>query len=250
MERTLIMTIKFSKIISSDLSLANDSFNFNQPEHILKMTKLSQKLSALTLLSEEFDLPRDMRLLDEHNLEKANGILQAKVLKGWSIYLFITNSGWQRASKIISYKKLWKTVPSNWNIDSFVCRSNEITFFNENDIRFAGLLKVDFNSLLKAIEIVRDDFSCALCLSSKEDFMSDRNITKLYKAAFPLIKGREQEQIDWESLLLHLALKNDLAIRVSGSYDERCAALNFIGKQKIISSLIVSLRQHSSTLYF
>jgi len=232
------MTIDFKMINSSDLFEPNESFNFYERKFLFDKNPLP-KLSAITFLSEELSLPRDMNQLDKNNVvELKNFLLSKKILEdGWCIYLFLSIGDWEVKNRINMHKKLWKSssiVQKNiYNGD----RSDDILFECDNKVRFAGVVKIDIVDLCEAITVMRSNASSILFLSKDKSFLHSENINELFCSAFPVYKGLPECSVNWQHFLVSYPLEESVAVRVSGHYDDRCTAIDLIGLSSVIEKL-------------
>ncbi len=220
-----ILTIDCKRINSDNLFIKNNSVIFDK-ESAKKYFKNIPKVSAVTFLANS-NFTYD-KIINFDNLlaqESVDFVFETIVKKyGYNIWLLIADGSWQSNTRIVQYKKLWKRCPENWHVFTFENRSNEIIIKNNDQIKYAGILGVEKDDFLKSISIVRENSACAL-FASHTSSVDSIDINKLFEKAFPNVN---ESHINWLSFSLYLCDKNEIAIRLAGSLDEREASIDFI----------------------
>jgi hypothetical protein len=232
------MTISTKKIVSLDLSIDNESFNLHAHEGYENILG-DKKISAITFLTEELEIPRDVELLDNMNCEVALNFLSGCAdLKNWSFYLCIAQGCWQKSNRIVEHKKLWKSLPKDLVINDFDNKSKEIRFELDGMVNFVGAIDIDFESLPRAIKVFRSYRTCFLVLSRANNFLNSGNVSNFVDAAFSTYKHKSINLIDWVSVC-SMCDDDNIIVRVSGDYDDRCTAIDLIGLRSVVEPLAI-----------
>jgi hypothetical protein len=216
------------RIVTHDLYTENDSIIFDK-RRVNHLAKAVPELVALSIITTKEGLPRDLELMDKICVENATPLLFANPWLGSNhrLWLFAAHEPWQPKSRIIRYKKLWKSFLSKWDLSVFRL-SDEIMIESDEGIRFAGVAEVPETGFFTAAKILLENPSCALILSEREDINLENGIMNLFNAAFCPPDRKPQVGIDWLSLALDCCSQKDIVIRVVDSWDERIALINMI----------------------
>lgn len=218
------------KLIAGDLFVKNDCLWFDRAKAAL-LTDAVPPLSAVCIVSTEHELPRELELMDKACVEAAAPLLFAseRLSENYKLWLFLAHGAWQARSVMVKHRKLWRSFPSAWNLDGFqLCREQLVE--SDKGLRFMGVAEVRPEGLFTATQILRRESSGALILSRRDYCESEDEVARLFHSAFPSRGGggAAQEWIDWLSFSLSCCPSGDIVIRISGSWDEREAALNLI----------------------
>jgi len=165
------------------------------------------------------ELPRDMAELDQACAERIAPLLYKndKLPKESKVWLFIAQ---QRTGGIKSLlKKEWLDV---------LPLATEVFVESNRGAKSAGLVEIAAENFLTAIRILRANDSACIIASGRSDIVSERNIVHTYYSAFPSEKVPQSSGVSWAGLSLLLCPLGDILLRVSGSYDERLAAIDCI----------------------
>lgn len=220
--------MRTQKFIADDLFIKNDCVWFDRSK-ASRMTDAVPPLAAVCIVSIEHQLPRELELMDKACVEAAIPLLFAneRLSENCKVWLFLAHGPWQANSVMVKHRKLWRSFPSAWNLDDFqLCR--ELMVESHKGVRFMGMAEVSQEGLFTATQILRSGSSGALILSQSDYCESEVDVPRIFNSAFPERAGAAQEQIDWLNLSLACCPSNDIVIRVSGSWDEREAALDLI----------------------
>lgn len=156
-------------------------------------------------------------------------------------WLFLADGPWYTPSRITTHKRLWSRHKDVLESDGVGLLSDELEFNDRNLIRYAGVVQVSRLAFERSIEVVRNQHSCAIILSSREDFESLENVKAIFDLAFRQIHYKRGISVDWGRLASGLCPLGDVLMRVSGMFDDREAAIDIIWSP-------VSLFMDSSTI--
>lgn len=228
------MTTKFKMTVSEDLFVDNESLILN--EALLGPEKDNfREIGAITLCSVETELPREATKLDDRNVLEASKLIASSTLKNWTVYLFIADGGWLNDTKIIRHKKLWKRIPTDWELNNFPVRSDEVAISKEGMIRYAGVVAVPLDMFAHAVSVVRSSPSSVLFVSERPDFMDKENIEEIFRSSFS--NNKEDYIVNWTSISASSSINGDFVLRVSGEYDDQETAIDFISKTSLVKKV-------------
>ncbi len=229
-DRTLMMMQATTMTIHSKWEKSYDIFHnldwplFNYDKGIQKAEAVPE-ICILSHLCYASEIPENIGDLDaECSKQTHSMIFNNPFLKPFKVYLFVAHSSWLQKTRLSLYKKLWKSLPDHWNIFD-LSLGNEWLFESESGIRFAGLSEIDPSMFDKAVTILRSHLASVLIMTQVKDFNEEEMVQLLFRTSFPEI---ESTGIDWSNLVLHLCVRGDIVIRLSGSNDERLTSLDFI----------------------
>lgn len=186
------------------------------------------KLAAMTILCEEKGLPRNLELMDKACAGYGERLLKNLTVNlNYKIWMFLAHGPWQMKSAVVRHNKLWKSLLKEWPLNARSL-SQEIMVESQDGIRFAGVAEIGPESLFIATQILRQEQSGAIILSQRNGLDSKDGVLQIFRAAFPIEKGKERTRIDWLSLCLNLCVMGDVIIKIGGSWDERETSLDFI----------------------
>lgn len=234
------------KVITYDVFVKNGSLSFDRARAINLQSNLPN-LAAVSFISSEPSLPRDMSLLTKACVESVEPLLfsDKQLREKDKVWLFAAHGPWQPKSAMVKHKKLWNSFLSKWNLSAF-CLYDEITIESDQGIRFAGIAQVSREALLTASQIVEQERSCAMILSNRREISSEDGIRYLFDSAFLPKDSVNQVSIDWLNLALRQILLGDSVIKVSGSWDERESSFDIILLQEKLGLLgYTELKQES-----
>jgi hypothetical protein len=72
-------------------------------------------------------------------------------------------------------------------------------------------------------------------VSKRDDFGTKDDITALFPAAFPSVRGVGDTSVDWLSLSLGCCPRGDIVVRASGAFDDPDAAIDLIFDPTLIA---------------
>jgi len=222
------------KDIAPDVFVENKCVNFDK-SRALQITHAIPELAAVCIVATELELPREMELLDKACADYAIPLVfdNPRMNRDYKVWLFAAHGPWQPNSVMANHYKLWRSFQSEWRLDDLRLGAESMVKSSEG-IRFVGLAEVSKAGFFAATQILRRSMSCAIILSARAEISDERSIVQLFNSAFPLYKGTAESRVDWLSLSLHCCQLGDVVIRVSGSWDEREASLDFFMSPKLL----------------
>jgi hypothetical protein len=236
--QTILITndILYKKIVVEDVYVDNLIYNFNFISNDINND--FYKLGAASLgISPQFN-QIDRSDLDRKLVEYVKSTVS--LLNDYSMWIFVRTE-WEYKTKIFEYKKLWKTMQLNYNLDiSEFSRSEERLFYYDNKICYAGLLGGSYANLLDAIILARLLSEKSFFIFNKnKDFIKDHNIVDLFNIAY---NDEESYSIDWQNISQHFCPDGNIVVRLAPIMD--CSletlnesALDFFGISNIILEL-------------
>lgn len=105
--------------------------------------------------------------------------------------------------------------------------SFEKTFHLDDGQRTAGIYLVNFDKFCESCEFLMGNTWATVVLSSRSDFLSERNLENIYKAA-GFDNGVPYPQINWIALAALVCPLGDIVINTEGGYDDRWREIRFI----------------------
>lgn len=222
------------KDVAPDVFVENKCVTFDK-SRALQITHAIPELAAVCIVATELELPREMELLDKACADYAIPLLFAnpRMNRDYKVWLFAAHGPWQPKSVMVKHYKLWRSFLSEWRLDDFRLGAESMVESSEG-IRFVALAEVSKAGFFTATQIVRSSSSCAIILSARAEICIERSIVQLFNSAFPPRKGIAQSRVDWLSLSLDCCQLGDVVIRVSGSWCEREASLDFFMSPKLL----------------
>jgi hypothetical protein len=130
------------------------------------------------------------------------------------LVLFASTPFWTAPNAVQKRRALWGSDESLAWTRSAVSRT-ELEVTEPRGSRFAGVVQVPEQELLKAADYARTH-DAAVLLFSPEAELSENRVRSLFTRAFP----RGGSGSDWSALVLHCASSDDVVIKVSGAFDD------------------------------
>jgi hypothetical protein len=224
-----IMTISFEREVSEDV--------FSDPNWPIFTYSGKRSISVISLIEyicKTTEFPKSIEFLDEFCAMKTlKYIYNNSNLSNYDSYLFISHSAWIEYNRVSNYKKLWKSLPKEWNISSFVLGS-ELGFQSKKGVRYAGIARIYKETFLRAIKILRANHTSLIILTENKKFDCEEQINILFKSAFT---SEKISSIDWSNLSLALCKEGNILLRLSGSQDERESSLELIMTKEKLGDL-------------
>lgn len=220
--------MRTQKLVAGDLFVKNDCLWFDR-DRALRLAGVETPLSAVCMVTDEPQLPRELESMDKACVEAAAPLLfdNERLSEKHKVWLFLAHGPWQANSVMVKHRRLWRSFPSAWELGDFrLC--GEASVESREGVRFAGVAAVSRQGLFTATQILRGSNSGALLLSERDYCETEDDLMRLFDDAFPSVNGVPQGQVDWLNLSLARCPSDDVVIRVSGSWDEREASLDLI----------------------
>jgi hypothetical protein len=201
----------------------------------VKLVKDVPALAALCVITSEPNLPRSLEVMDRACAEQLEPLLfQNQHLKSFRLWLFVAHGPWQRKSVMVKHKKLWRSLP--WRLPEDISHlGEEIAVESDEGIRYASVAEVSRKGFYSAVHILRQEGSSTLLLSQREDLPSKNGISDLFRNAFCPKDEKVKVAVDWLNLSLFSSMRQDMVMRLGGSWDERETALSLILPAEMLS---------------
>lgn len=220
-------------VVALDLFSVNEVLRFQTLLH--RPEEKKPEIAAISIVVEEIKLPRDMKVLDKVCVENAIPLIFENThLAEYKSWLLLAHEPWQPKSAMVRHKKLWKSLPTSWNIDSLQLFP-EVMIESSEGIRYFGVAEVKKETFYNATQILRESRGAAIILSKKNYGESESEIIQLFDYAFPKKGDLPQNVIDWQNLSVKCCPSHDTVVRVGGSWDERVASLDLIMLKDLLS---------------
>lgn len=145
--------------------------------------------------------------------------------QNWKAWLLVAHRNWQPKNRITLYKKLWSGFLGT-EMQGFE-RHGEYKIESAEGARWVGLTQVTAENFLSAVRLMRRH-GRALLVSQRENIFLEESARFLFCAAFPKHKGIEQGNVDLATLSLNICPLGDIAIRLSGSHDDKESSLDCV----------------------
>ena len=197
-----------------------------------KYIKNAKEINAITIVSRKTAVTDDLSFLAQACSKHINPFFEKHGLTDHVLWLFAVHGPWQPKTRIIKYKKLWKSNPQFKPFVHLAKKSDEIEIESDKGLRYAGMVKLKNDSLSQAVELLRNDSACCIIASDRPEISSSNSINDLISLAFPNDKhGFKSTSINWLNLAAYLCSKRDFVIRVFGSFDDRDATIDIMFKK-------------------
>lgn len=211
------MTVKSWKEKEKDAFIYFHWFN---KDEALERVGMIPDLSVVSVnASELFDINEKNIFIELCDREIQEILKKEDILKKYSLYLFVSVEVKDKKSRTERYKKVWKKLQSQWQLDGFN-KGPEIEREIKERMFFQSVAEFKVDNLLTALQIVASNpQNCAIIASKKADILSEKTIKKISKAAFNIYRNRIYE-IDYFGLAIHFCSEGDLIFRWGSSAEE------------------------------
>ncbi len=230
------MTISVSQRTSKDLFEDNDSLLFDR-HRASEFSGTLPRIGAVTFVAVRRTPSQSLSDLALACGKEAMLLISRQRCDGLVPWLFVSDGPWKEASRIVLYRKLWRSHPRLVLEREHARMSGEVAIRKGDRVRFAGLLEVSHDMAANAIEMVRTDLACAMLFSNRADITSESSVRHLFSSAFPKLHGVEQTTIDWMALAIAACPQGDILMRVSGRFDDHEAAVDIIACEAYLTAL-------------
>lgn len=147
-------------------------------------------------------------------------------INNYKLYLFANVEVKDSNSRIEKYMKVWKVLQSKWQLEGFI-KGREVEMEFEEKTFFSSVAEFTFENLPTALEIVSSNPKrFTIIASKKNDVLSERGITDIFRTAFNKYKNYADE-IDYFNLSVNLCLEDDMVFRWGDSSEEAEIAIIF-----------------------
>ncbi len=174
-----IMTIKLNINVISDVFKDKNWIIFSNKNENSDIT-----ISLFEVISSSDNFSHSIESLDDNCAKITSKYVFNKLsLSSYTVFLFISHSAWIKESRISNYKKLWKSLPDNWNIKS-LSLGNEYLFRSDKRIKYAGIVKVNKQTYRNALNLLRLSQSNLMVLTHYNNYDSEEKVSKIFNLAF------------------------------------------------------------------
>lgn len=226
------ISMEIRTIVAPDLFSENEVLRFQSQR--LQSESRKPEIGAASIVVEEKKLPRDLKTLDKVCAENAIPLIfENTFLTEYKFWLFLAHEPWQPKSAMVRHKKLWKSLPTSWNLDCLQLFP-EIMIESSEGLRYFGIAEVKKETFYNATQILRNTRAGAIVLSKRNYGKSESEVIQLFDYAFPKKNELPQNAIDWQNLSIGCCPAHDIIVRVSGSWDEREVSLDLIMLRELL----------------
>ena len=169
-------------------------------------------LKSVNLIGDNVFTKEDKQLFIKFIKEEVQKLFPTAQGNQYKCYLLCRRILLNKSSKVENYKKIWKYIDEEYNIEN--CKhSMEMKIDGNEDTYYCGIIEMELKDIDLAIEIASSKASrFAIFISNNKDNMSEENLRLLasiaYKSSRKGING-----INIAELCIHLAERGDIGIR-------------------------------------
>lgn len=225
------------RIMAHNLFERNDVWCFD-PLVAAQRGPMLPRLAGLKVICEDVRWPRSLEAMNAACAEQVKLLLFSSAARrqAYRVWLFVAYAFWEADSRIVRYRKLWKTMPREL-VDCNFHLSPEVLFESKEGVRYAGVALVTSDRFLEATRMLLARDSFALIMSKREGMDTEPRIRELFEAAFPIGKHGNVGPVDWQHLAEKLCPLSDVVIKAGGHFDDREAYIDLILSPETMAAL-------------
>ena len=200
-----------------------DAFSYFQwfsKDEALYRLGLVPDLSLFSVVGSMLFTPSErMAFKDFCSTEIQNILKYQRFTNDYKLYLFANVEVEDINSKVVKYKKVWKSFKTTCKLETFI-KGPEIELEIADKLFYSGIAQFSLKDFSTALDIISSNPKRYTIIASKNcDYLSEKSTRRIFDLAFNKHSKREDE-IDYFGLSLYLCPKGDMVFRWGDSSEE------------------------------
>lgn len=227
------MAIDIKILVSNNLFENNDSILFHYGDAPGPKSRIPA-MGAVTFLASRAGLQVILEDLVVHCGLECLGQFSRFSENQYRVWCFVADGAWQTPTRVTRYKKLWKYHRDLLQTPGINEVGEEFEFEDEKGTRYAGMVEVSGEALIKAIKLVRRHASCTIILSRRQEIACEKEVRGIFQSAFREGTTVPDGKINFLSLSIRLCTQGDASLRVWGFFDDLEASVDLIANRGVV----------------
>ncbi|WP_368292718.1 hypothetical protein [Dehalobacter sp. TBBPA1] len=191
-------------------------FNKNQSVEILGYVP---NLSILSFNGTMMFTQGDKKLFIESSSNEINKLFLKEPLKNYTLYLMANLEVKNNNSKIEKYRKVWKALQTEWNLEGFKF-GPEIEVNKNDNCFYTSIASFKTENISKSVELVSmSPKKFAIFASCNKDTLTEARIKEIFDST-NILNDSKNLEINYYLLSLYLCPKGDIVFRLGTSSEE------------------------------